>query len=128
MIILDDNNIDKIMSEKGTQLILFYSADIPTLDGIVSIFENFETQLKGKVDVYTCEIELQKRTREYFQMNTLPAVLFLKDGEVYGNIAGPSSKSKYESLVKDGLIAMIEAVNTKKEINPNVLTADEMYG
>lgn len=128
MIVLDDSNIDKIMSHKGTQLILFYSENIPTLDGIISIFEGFESQLKGKVDVYTCEIEKQKRTGEYFQMNTLPAVLFLRDGNVYGNIAGPSSKAKYESLVKDGLVQMIEDDKAKKEKNPNVLDVDEMYG
>lgn len=128
MKILDDSNVDEIMTGKGTQLILFYADNMPAINGFISIFEDFGIQLKGKVDVYMCEIKKQKRAGEYFQMNAMPAVLFLRDGKVYGSIAGASSKSKYESLVKEGLVQMIKDDNTKKEINPTVLTADEMYG
>jgi len=128
MIVLDDSNIDEIHNDDKARLILFYSEDIPSIKDIKIIFEDFKRQLKGKVVVMSCEIEKLKRTREYFQLNTLPAILFIKGGKVYGNLAGPASKVKYENIVKDGLVEMIKDTNTHKEVNPNLLTPDEMYG
>lgn len=128
MTILDDSNIDSIHSDNKARLILFYSDDIPSIKSIKAIFEDFETQLQGKVVVMTCEIEKLTRTREYYQLNTLPAILFIKGGQVYGNLAGPASKAKYESIVKEGLMAMMKAEQTKKEDNPDVLSIEEMYG
>jgi thioredoxin-like negative regulator of GroEL len=109
-------------------LILFYSDDIPTVNGIMNVFEEFDEQLKGKVIVMKCDIDSQIRTKEYFQMKTLPAVLFLKGGKVYGNLAGPASKSKYQNIVKEGLVEMIKDEHLKKEKNNNILDVDEMYG
>ena len=128
MTVLDDTNVDAFMAQPGTYLILFYSPNLPTIGGLTDIFEEFEEQLKGKVQVMTCDLESLKRTKEYFQLTTLPAILFMKDGEIYGNLAGPASKAKYQSIVKEGLVKMIEADNNKKEKNTNVLSADEMYG
>ncbi len=126
--ILDDNNVDLMMADEKAHLILFYSNDIPSLDAIKNVFVEFDEQLQGKVEVMNCDIETQSRTKEYFQMNTLPAVLFIKGGQVYGNLAGPASKSKYQSIVKEGLVAMMKDAEAKKEKNPNVLDIDEMYG
>ena len=128
MEILDDNNVDSMMASEGANLILFYSDGIPTLEGIRDVFKGFEAQLKGKVTVMQCDIEKQKRVKEYFQMNTLPAVLFMKGGHAYGNLAGPASKAKYESLVKEALVEMIKDEEAKKNVNPNVLSVEEMYG
>ena len=128
MTVLNDKNIDAMMADDKAHLILFYSKDIPTLNGIRSIFEDFEEQLQGKVDVMDCEIEEQPRVKEYFQMNTLPAVLFMKGGKAYGNLAGPASKAKYESIVKEGLVAMMKEKEVKKEANSDILSIDEMYG
>jgi thioredoxin-like negative regulator of GroEL len=128
MTILDDNNIDTIHNDDKARLILFYSDDIPTIKAIKSVFEEFDKQLKGKVIVMTCEIEKLTRTKEYFQLNILPAVLFMKGGKIYGNLAGPTSKAKYQTIVKEGLIEMMKNNNIKKTINSSVLTVEEMYG
>lgn len=128
MTILNDSNVDDMMADEKAHLILFYSKDIPTLDGIRTIFEGFENQLQGKVTVMDCEIETQPRVKEYFQMNTLPAVLFIKNGQPYGNLAGPASKAKYESIVKEGLVAMMKDEEAKKNPTPGILSVEEMYG
>lgn len=126
MTILNDNNVDEIMASDKAYLILFYADTIPTIESVKQIFEDFDTQLKGKVEVLKCDIESQPRVKEYMQMNTLPAILFIKGGSVYGNLAGPASKAKYESIVKEGLMRMIE--DSKPKENSNVLSAEEMYG
>jgi thioredoxin-like negative regulator of GroEL len=131
MTVLDDSNIDAIHNDDKARLILFYSNDIPTIKGIKAIFEDFERQLQGKVIVMTCELEKLTRTREYYQLNTLPAILFIKDGKAYGNLAGPASKAKYESIVKEGLVAMMKDKETNSKTNsasPTVMSFEEMYG
>jgi len=105
---LTDENIDRVLLEDKAQYILFYSDDIPTKNQILEIFKEFDGRLKGKVDIYLCRILEQHKVASYFQMNTLPAVLFMKKGKVYGNLAGPASKSKYEDILKNALSSLIQ--------------------
>jgi len=104
---LTDSNVDMMMQEDKANYILFYSDDIPTVTDIKSVFEEFDQQLKGKVTIRYCKITEQSYVNQYFQMNTLPAVLFLKKGKVYGNLAGPASKAKYQDILKTALAQLI---------------------
>jgi len=104
---LTDDNVDAMMKSNKASYILFYDDKIPSLDSIKKVFEEFDTQLKGKVDIMYCDIEKESYVNEYFQMNILPAVLFLKGGKVYGNLAGPASALKYQSILKNALAELI---------------------
>jgi thioredoxin-like negative regulator of GroEL len=105
---LSDNNIDVLLSTTKAVYVLFYSDDIPTKNKIIDIFDSFATMLQEKVDVYICDIVNEKKVASYFKMNTLPAVLFMKDGVVYGNLAGPASKLQYEEILKNALAELIK--------------------
>ena len=104
---LTDSNVDAMMKNNRATYILFYEPQIPTLEDIKAVFAGFDKQLNGKVDIMFCDIGSQKYVSEYFQMNVLPAVLFLKNGNVYGNLAGPASASKYQDILKDALGQLI---------------------
>ena len=104
---LTDNNVDAVVNSNKASFILFYEQNIPSLKSIQQVFYNFDEQLKGKVDIMFCDIEKNLHVNEYFKMNILPAVLFIKNGKVYGNLAGPASAKKYEDILKEALSKLI---------------------
>ena len=104
---LVDSNVDAMMKSDKASFILFHDDKMPSLDSIKKVFEGFDEKLQGKVDIMYCDIGVEKYVNEYFQMNTLPAVLFVKGGKIYGNLAGPASASKYEDILKSALQQLI---------------------
>lgn len=97
--------------------IIFYSSLSPLEDNIGKIKEQIEELLPKKVILCECDYEASdcKELRNYIHVPAIPAVLITRRGKVYGNLAGPVSKLKYEVMVKDALFKMVE--DKKKEKN-----------
>ena len=51
---LNDTMIDGVLQSSRTFIIVFYSETLPSVQDIVKVFEEFEKQFKGKIDVYKC--------------------------------------------------------------------------
>lgn len=106
---LNDNNVDAVLSTSRTFIVLFYNNNLPNIPNIMEVFKEFDEQFKGKIDVYTCDVDQNKRGKiaTYFGMNTLPAMVMMKNNKPYANIAGPASRMKYQELVKQGIMAIM---------------------
>jgi hypothetical protein len=104
---LDDSNIDYWLTADKAHIILFYSESTPNSPAVKKVFEEFNTQFKDKVDVLMCEYDKVEKTKDIYQMNTLPGFLFMKSGKCYGNLVGPASKMRYQEIVKDGMVQIM---------------------
>lgn len=101
--------IDNILGSSRTFIILFYSELTPTTPKVMEIFEDFDRQFKGKIDIYKCEIDKETgKLREYFQMNTLPAMAMMKNNKPYANCAGAVSLVQYQELIKAGIVEIMK--------------------
>ena len=105
---LNDSNIKDWVYTDKAHIILFYSETIPNAKAIKKVFEEFDEQFQGKVQVMLCEYDKVTLVKEYYKMTTLPAILFMKSAKCYGNLVGPASKAKYQEIVKEGLLAIMK--------------------
>jgi len=105
---LDDTNIEEWLYKDKAHLILFYSETIPNSPAIKKVFEEFDEQFQGKIQVMLCEYDKCTKVKEYYQMSTMPGLLFMKKGNCYGNLVGPASKAKYQEIVKEGLVKIMQ--------------------
>ena len=108
---LDDSNIEEWLYKDKAHLILFYSETIPNAPTIKKVFTEFNDQFKNKIDVLFCEYDKVNLVKDYYQMNSLPGFLFMKGGKCYGNIVGPASKMRYQEIVKDGIVQIMNEKN-----------------
>jgi thioredoxin-like negative regulator of GroEL len=108
---MNDSNYMNYVNGNKAFYCLFYSNNLPNIPNVIKVFEEFDEQFKGKIDVCICEIDAQKYMTDFFQMNTLPAVVFMKQGQVYGNIAGPASKAKYQEIAKEAIMTLMKQNN-----------------
>lgn len=105
---LTDENIDNILQSDRTFVVIFYSEKLPNLPNIMPIFEEFDIQFKGKIDVYKCEIDNEfGKLASYFKMSTLPAMVMMKNNKAYANMAGPSTANNYQNAVKEGIMEIM---------------------
>jgi len=88
-------------------IILFYSETTPNSPAVKKVFEEFNEQLKDKVDVLMCEYDKTDKVKTLYQMNSLPGFLFMKSGKCYGNLVGPASKLRYQEILKDGMVQIM---------------------
>lgn len=108
---LDDNNIDHWLSADKSHIILFYSESTPNADAVKKVFEEFNEQFKDKIDVLLCEYDKAARVRSIYQMTSLPGFLFMKQGQCYGNLVGSASKMRYQEIIKDGMVRIMNKSN-----------------
>ena len=112
---LNDTMIDGVLQSSRTFIIVFYSETLPSVQDIVKVFEEFEKQFKGKIDVYKCEIDKEHgKLAQYFKMPTLPAMVMMKNNTPYANSAGPVSAANYQNLIKEGIVKIMESQPKKK--------------
>lgn len=106
---LDDSNIEfwTDTTNDKAHLILFYSETIPNAPAIKKVFNEFDEQFKGKIQILLCEYDKVDKLKDYYSMTTLPGLLFMKAGNCYGNLVGPASKMKYQEIVKEGLVKLM---------------------
>lgn len=108
---LNDNNYLQYINGSKAFYCLFYSNNLPNMKSMFALFEEFNQQFQGKIDVCICEIDKMNLVAKNFQMTTLPAVVFMKNRKIYGNLAGPASKIKYEDIAKEAIIAIQKDMN-----------------
>ncbi len=116
LIPLTDNMIDDILRSDRTFIILFYSDLSPMTPQIIEIFEDFDKQFKGKIDIYKCNRDKEHgKLQQYFQMNAIPAILMIKNNKAYVNHAGGTSVTAYNNLIKQGIIDIMTDQKQKKQ-------------
>ena len=118
---ITDDNIDNILQDSKTFIILFYSEQLSTISNVMNVFENFDAKFNGKIDIYKCAIDEETgKLSQYFNMSVLPAVVMMKNNIPYVNLAGPVSASVYEEAIKDGIINIMK---DKKNTNTFISTS-----
>lgn len=100
-----DNNIDDILKSGRTFIIVFYDNSMPNTDNVFKIFEEFDSQFQGKIDMYKCEIMKNRgKMVKYFNMNSLPAMVMMKNNKPYANVVGPVSAMSYQNAIAKGIM------------------------
>ena len=105
---LDDRNVDKILANDRTFLVLFKESKSPNTENVLQVFEEFNDKFQDKIDVYACEYAENPKVMSYFKTRVLPAVTMLKRNRIYANIAGVVTATQYNSLLADGIRKIME--------------------
>lgn len=117
---LTDANVDNVLKGSKTFVVLFYTATMPNISNIMAIFEDFDKQFQGKIDVYVCDVFVEKtKIPRYFNMKLLPGMLMIKNNKPYANISGPVSATAYNNAIKEGIIAIMAEDVLKEQISEN---------
>lgn len=69
---LNDKNVDAIIKENKAHFILFHDPKSPNAHNLEKVFEKFDAQLQGKVEIMICDITENDHVAEYFQMSFNP--------------------------------------------------------
>lgn len=109
--VLTDETIDDVLNSSRTFIIVFYASILPNVSHIMELFERFDKQFKGKIDVYKVDYETESKIARYFNMKLLPGMVIMKNRTTYGSISGPISTVQYEGVIKNGIIDIIKDSN-----------------
>ena len=118
---LNDENIDAVLDSDRTFLVLFCQEKLPNLPNIMKVFEEFDKQFQGKIDVYKCDVVNQIKINQYFKLSSLPGMVMMKDNTPYANIVGPVSSISYQNAVKQGIIDIMEDTRKKEQLVANYI-------
>lgn len=70
---------------------------------IAPILDEIQEENKGKLQVYKVDTEAQKELAAFFQIQSIPAVLFIPVGDQPQMALGARSKEEFQSIVKQVL-------------------------
>lgn len=120
---LTDDTIAEVLFGKKALLILFYYDELPNLSDVMAVFEKYDTQFGGKLDVYKVDYRAEEQIAAHFSMDALPAMVLMKNNVSYASIAGPVSNMQYDEVIKKGLLGIMDA---RKEAASN--TFESAFG
>ncbi|TGE34365.1 thioredoxin family protein [Desulfosporosinus sp. Sb-LF] len=92
---LDANQFEKaIYSDEEQCLVIFSRKTCHVCQGVVPILEDIQQQYKGKFGFYYVDVEDDKDLFQRFSLKGVPQILFFKEGEYQGKLAGATDEDK----------------------------------
>ncbi|WP_434512196.1 thioredoxin family protein [Desulfitobacterium sp. AusDCA] len=86
---LNSNRFEEIIYDNGEQcLVIFSRKTCHVCQGVVPILEELQPKYEGKFGFYHVDVEEDKALFQRFSLKAVPQILFFKDGEYQGKLAG----------------------------------------
>ncbi|WP_434511797.1 thioredoxin family protein [Desulfitobacterium sp. AusDCA] len=92
---LDSNSFEQIIYDNREHcLVIFSRKTCHVCQGVVPILEELKVKYEGRLGFYYVDVEEQKPLFQKFSLKGVPQILFFKDGEYQGKLAGAVDDEK----------------------------------
>lgn len=99
---LDSKTFEEIIYDNGEPcLVIFSRKTCHVCKDVVSVLEDLEPEYEGKFGFYYVDIEEQKPLFQRFSLKGVPQILFFKDGEYQGKMAGKVEDDQVEEKISE---------------------------
>ncbi|WP_425805113.1 thioredoxin family protein [Desulfitobacterium sp. Sab5] len=92
---LNENSFEEVIYDNGEPcLVIFSRKTCHVCQGVVPILEEIQPKYEGKFGFYYVDVEEHKTLFQRFSLKGVPQILFFKDGEYQGKLAGAVDDEK----------------------------------
>lgn len=99
---LDSNEFDEIIYDNAEPSLVIFSRESCTVcQGVVPILEDLQSKYDGKYNFYYVDVEEQKNLFKRFSLKGVPQILFFKEGEYQGKLAGQVEDDQVEEKIEE---------------------------
>ncbi|MDO8502417.1 MAG: thioredoxin [Gemmatimonadaceae bacterium] len=96
-----DNNFEaEIEKHEGLAVVDFWAAWCGPCKMIGPVLDQLAVEYAGKAKVAKLDVDTNNRTAQRFDIRSIPAVLFFKDGKLVDRVIGAVPKSQLETKFK----------------------------
>jgi thioredoxin 1 len=86
---LNSSSFEEVIYDNGEPcLVIFSRKSCHVCEGVVPILEEMQPAYQGKFGFYYVDVEEQVPLYQRFMLKGVPQILFFKDGEYQGKLAG----------------------------------------
>jgi thioredoxin len=82
---------------------------------VAPIMEDLAKEYEGKINIYKVNVDNEKELSQFFQIESIPAILFIPLKENPSMQAGAMSKEQYKQIIEDFLLK--KTIDTTQKIN-----------
>ena len=108
---LTDSNFGEILSSGKNPMIIMFSANWSGNSVIVqTVLEKVQKQFKGLVIFYESDIDENPAVRKFFNIDSIPTIVFMENGEILAIQRGLVSKKK----IIQKLLEVFDGVNSQR--------------
>lgn len=99
---LDANSLEeKIYDNEEACLVVFSRKSCHVCQSVVPVLEELAPNYEGKFGFYYVDVEEQKNLFQRFSLKGVPQILFFKDGEFQGKVAGKVEEEQIEDKISE---------------------------
>jgi thioredoxin 1 len=103
---LNSNSFEEIIYDNGEPcLVIFSRKTCHVCKEVVPVLEEMQPEYEGKFGFYYVDVEEQTALFQRFSLKGVPQILFFKDGEYQGKLAGAVDDER----VSDKITEVLEA-------------------
>lgn len=103
---LNLSSFEKVIYNNGEPcLVIFTRKTCHVCQEVKPVLEDLQPKFEGKFSFYTVDIEEDKALFQRFSLKGVPQILFFKEGEYQGKLAGAADEDK----VIDKIAEVLEA-------------------
>ncbi len=102
-IVLTSENFADVISNNKNVLIDFWATWCGPCQMLSPVIEEIADEYDGKVAVCKCDVDDQEQLAMDFDINAIPHVFFVKDGEVVDNFRGYKDKNQVKAFIDKNL-------------------------
>lgn len=102
MLRLDSNTFEEIIYDNGEPcLVIFSRKTCHVCKDVVPVLEDLEPKYEGEFGFYYVDVEEQAPLFQRFSLKGVPQILFFKDGEYQGKMAGKVEDDQVEEKISE---------------------------
>jgi len=97
---LNSSRFEEVIYDNGEScLVIFSRKSCHVCQGVVPVLEELQLQFEGKFGFYYVDVEEDKALYQRFSLKGVPQILFFKDGEYQGKLAGAVEEEDVEEKI-----------------------------
>ena len=98
---LDSNTFEEIIYDEGEAcLVIFSRKSCHVWQEVHPLLDEIQPDYEGKFGFYHVDVEEQKPLFQRFSLKGVPQVLYFKDGEFLGKMAGKKEEQEYRDKIE----------------------------
>ncbi|KUO62053.1 MAG: thioredoxin [Gracilibacter sp. BRH_c7a] len=99
---LNNADFENVIYDSGEScLVIFSRQSCHVCQDIIPVLEDMKPKYEGKFGFYYVDVEDQKSIFNRFTLKGVPQILFFKDGEYQGKLAGVVDEEKVANKIAD---------------------------
>lgn len=101
---LNANSFEKIIYDNEEScLVIFSRKTCHVCQEVVPVLEELQPQYRDRFGFYYVDVEEEKNLFQRFSLKGVPQILFFKDGEYQGKLAGAADEDKVMAKIEEVL-------------------------